>query len=167
MAEKYVRIYLKRNFFLALFVAVAAFVPLFTVALIYDVVENDAAISLVPFAVVPICFLYSFFRTVRFKKMITRQEKEYATDFNDLNAVRIDDLVYQNVSWLVIAGKVAIYKEHIRNASYKVVRGNMGSSAIVTLFTADGRRYRIWCRSVSGAVKIRKWCAAQKDKNPK
>ena len=48
MVNKYIRIYHKRNIQLAIFCATLVFVPLFVVALFYDIVPEDTLISFLP-----------------------------------------------------------------------------------------------------------------------
>ncbi len=157
MTRKYIDIYLKRNALLSFFCAIIAFIPLFVVSLIYDVVSYDLAVAFAPFALAFGCFLISIFPILRFKKMISEQEKIYNVTFSDVGATNLETVLYLGDDWLIYAGSCALYKKHIRGVKHKTEHGRAGSSNRVTITTVDGKRYAIWCLSTSNVNKIKSW----------
>ncbi len=158
MVEKYIRIYLKRNIALALFCATIAFIPLFVVSLIYDVLSHDLLISFIPFPISFVCVLISILPIIRFRKMIVRQESLYDTAFSDIDANHLETTLYLSKDWLIWAGSCAIYKEHIQSIKHKLESCSAGSSNKVTITTVDNKRYVIWCLSTTNIKKIKTWC---------
>ena len=157
MIDKYIHIYTKRNCLLALFCASIAFIPLFIVSLIYDVISEDTLVAFVPFIIAAICVAIASLCTIRFKKMIQMQEQQYGVQFNDDNVVHLETTLYLSEKWLIWAGVSAIYKDHIKTIHSKLVHGRSGSSNKVTIKTVDNNKYTIWCLSSSNINKIRKW----------
>ena len=157
MVNKYIKIYLKRNFKLALFCAIIVFLPFLTVSLIYDTYPNDILVSFAPFPLAVICFLISMLPTLRFKKMITQQEQMLDTLFSDCEAVHLETTLYLSKDWLIWAGSCAIHKRNIQSVDCRVRSGKSGSSNQVIITTADHRQYTIWCLSASNVKKIKNW----------
>lgn len=157
MIDKYIRIYTRRNCLLALFCASIAFIPLFIVSLIYNVIPEDTLIAFVPFLIAAICVAIASLCTIRFKKMIKMQEQLYGVQFNDDNVVHLETTLYLSEKWLIWAGISAIYKDHIKSIHSKSVCGKSGFSNKVTIKTVDNKKYIIWCSSSSSINKIRKW----------
>ena len=157
MIDKYIHIYTKRNWLLALFCASIVFIPLFIVSLIYDVIPKDTLIAFVPFLIAGICVATASLCTIRFKKMIKMQEQQYGVQFNDDNVVHLETTLYLSEKWLIWAGVSSIYKDHIKFIYSKLVHGRSGSSNKVTIKTVDNKEYTIWCLSSSNINKIRKW----------
>ena len=157
MVNKYIYIYTRRNCLLALFCASIAFIPLFIVSLIYDVIPEDTLIAFVPFVIAAICVAIASLATIRFKKMIKMQEQQYGVQFDDDNVVHLETTLYLSENWLIWAGISSIYKNHIKSIHSKLVHGRRGSSNKVTIKTVDNKKYIIWCLSSSNINKIRKW----------
>ena len=167
MVNKYIHIYNRRNCLLALFCAIIAFIPLFIVSLIYDVIPEDILISFVPFVIAAICVGIASLYIVRFKKMIETQEQLYGVKFNDDHVVHLETTLYLSEDWLIWAGVSAIYKCHIKSVHSKLMHGRSGSSNKVVITTVDNKKYVIWCLSSSNINKIRKWKNNNiKDSNP-
>ena len=167
MVNKYIHIYNRRNCLLALFCAIIAFIPLFIVSLIYDVIPEDTLISFVPFVISAICVAIASLYTIRFKKMINMQEQLYGVSFNDNNAVHLETTLYLSEDWLIWAGVSSMYKSHIKSVRPKLTHGKSGSSNKVVITTVDNKKYVIWCFSSSNINKIRKWKNNNiKDSNP-
>ena len=157
MIDKYIHIYTKRNCLLALFCASIAFIPLFIVSLIYDVIPEDTLIAFAPFVFAAICVAIASLSTIRFKKMIKTQEQQYGVQFDDYNVIHLETTLYLSENWLIWAGISSIYKNHIKSIHSKLVHGRSGSSNKVTIKTVENKKYMIWCLSSSNINKIRKW----------
>ena len=157
MVKKYIRIYNKRNFMLSLLCASIAFLPLFIVSLVYDVIAGDTLIAFIPFAIGAIYVAVASLFTLRFQKMIRQQEQRYNIHFNDKDVVHLETNLYLSRDWLIWAGSSAIYKKHIKSISSQLITGKGGSSNEVIIKTVDNKRYRIWCLDSSNIVTIRKW----------
>ena len=157
MIDKYVKIYNKRNWLLALVLAGIVFFPLFIVSLTHDVVPNDTLMSFIPFMIAALCVAAASLYTIRFKKMIEMQQQLYGVQFNDDNAVNLETTLYLSDDWLIWAGSAAIYKKHIKSISSSRVNGRHGTSYRVIIKTVDNKQYTIWCTSSSNIKKIRKW----------
>ena len=154
----YIRSYIKRNVFLALFCAIIVFIPFFIVSLLYNYDPNDTVLSFIPFGIALICVLLSLLPIVRFRKMIDEQEKMYNTVFSDSGAEHLETTIYLSEEWLIKAGCTALYKEHVENAESKLMTGSAGASNRIKIKTKDGKRYIIWCLSDSNLKKILSWC---------
>ncbi len=157
MINKYIHIYNRRNCLLALFCASIAFIPLFIVSLIYDVIPEDTLIAFAPFAIAAICVAIASLYTIYFKKMINMQEQLYGVQFNDNNVVHLETTLYLSEDWLIWAGISAIQKCHIKSIRSKLIYGRSGSSNKVVITTVDNKKYAIWCLSSSNINKIKKW----------
>ncbi|MBQ8524513.1 MAG: hypothetical protein IJ457_07820 [Clostridia bacterium] len=157
MIDKYIHIYTKRNCLLALSCASIAFMPLFIVSLMYDVILEDTLVAFVPFIIAAICVAIASLSTIRFKKMIRMQEQQYGVQFNDDNVVHLETTLYLSEKWFIWAVISAIYKDHIKSIHSKLVHGRSGSSNKVTIKTVDNKKYTIWCLSSSNINKIKKW----------
>lgn len=157
MVNKYVKIYNKRNILLALFCATIAFIPLFAVSLIYDVVEEDIIISFLPFIIAAICVAIASIFNLRFKRMIKTQEQIYNVQFNDTNVINLETTLYLSNEWLIWAGSSAIYKKHIKSIHSTIECGRAGRTNKVTVKTVDNKKYIIWCLRADNVEKIRKW----------
>ncbi|MBR2861712.1 MAG: hypothetical protein IKB86_07740 [Clostridia bacterium] len=157
MIEKYIKIYHRRNYYLALMCSVIVFIPFFVVSLIYDVIKYDILIAFLPFPIGAIFVALAYLYTIRFKKMIQYQEQLYNAEFNDEGVVNLETTLYLSKDWLIWAGSSAIYKKHIKNIRSKVEYGRAGSSNKVTITTVDGKKYIIWCFSATNILKIRRW----------
>ena len=101
MIDKYIHIYTRRNCLLALFCASIAFIPLFIVSLIYNVIPEDTLIAFVPFLIAAICVAIASLCTIRFKKMIKMQEQLYGVQFNDDNVLHLETTLYLSEKWLI------------------------------------------------------------------
>lgn len=157
MMDKYIRIYNKRNIKLAFVCATIVFVPIFVVSLFYDVVQEDALVSFVPYILALVCIAIASLFTKRFRKMIHKQEQLYDVQFQDTDVVHLETTLYLSRDWLIWAGSCAMYKEHIKSISSKPRHGRVGSSNEVVIRTVDNKRYKIWCLSSSNVKKIKKW----------
>lgn len=157
MINKYINIYNKRNCLLSLVCASIAFVPLFVVSLIYDVVPEDILIAFAPFVIGVICVAIASLFTIRFRKMIRHQEQLYKVQFSERNVVHLETTLYLSSDWLIRAGISAIYRNHIKSISSKLIIGKGGSSNKVIIKTVDNKKYTIWCLNSSNVVKIKKW----------
>ena len=157
MPEKYIKIYHKRNVQLVFICASIIFLPLFITSLLYDVVPGDIWIALVPFYLVPICVAVASLYTIRFRKMIAKQEQMYCIQFQDDNVEHLETTLYLSRDWLIWAGSCAFYKQHIK--SIRSVRrfGRAGSSNQVTIQTMDNKKYTVWCLSASNVKKLIVW----------
>lgn len=157
MINKYIRIYHKRNVRLALACAAIISIPLFVVSLFADVVQEDTWISFIPFVLAIACILVASLFTIRFKKMIEKQELLYKVQFQDTDVVHLETTLYLSKEWLIWAGSCAIYKEHIKSINSVLRHGSAGSSNEIIIKTVDNKRYRIWCLSASNVKKIKEW----------
>lgn len=157
MIEKYIKIYHKRNAKLALFCAVISFIPLFVVSLIYDVVPEDIFVSFVPFVLASISVAIASLFTIRFKKMIKKQEQIYDIQFQDTNTTNLETTLYLSNDWLIWAGSCAFFKKHIKSINAILRHGQAGSSNQVTIITVDNKKYTIWCLSSSNVQRIKEW----------
>ena len=128
MINKYVHIHNRRNCLLAMFCASIAFIPLFIVSLIYDVIPEDTLIAFVPFVIAAVCVAIASLYTIRFKKMIKMQEHLYGVQFNDDNVVHLGKTLYLSENWLIWAGIISIYKNHIKSIHSELIRSGVGSS---------------------------------------
>lgn len=157
MPEKYIKIYHKRNVQLVFICASIIFLPLFITSLLYDVVPGDIWIALVPFYLVPICVAVASLYTIRFRKMIAKQEQMYCIQFQDDNVEHLETTLYLSRDWLIWAGSCAFYKKHIQ--SIRSIRrfGRAGSSNQVTIQTMDNKKYTVWCLSASNVKKLKEW----------
>ena len=155
--RKYINIYIRRNFLLALFCSIIIFIPLFIVSLIYDVISYDIAVSFTPFVLSFLCVLFSNFSTIKFKKMITQQETMYNIEFNDNSAQHLETTLYLSDNWLIYAGISAFCKNHIRSIRTKVECGKAGTSKRIIIETVNNKKYAIWCVSDENARNIEKW----------
>ena len=163
LISKYIKVYVKRNVFLALFCSILVFIPLFICSLIYDVLSYDIAVSFVPFAIAIICVLISLIPTIQFRRMIAQQEKQYGVKFSDAWAVHLETTLYLSDNWLIWAGVSALYRGHISDIQAKTMSGSVGSSNKVKLITADNRRYVVWCLSDNNLKKVYKWLNRSQD----
>ena len=155
--NKYIAFYHKRNFVLSLICAIICFIPLFIVSLIANVIKEDILISFVPFAIFFIVVGIESLFTIRFKRMIFEQEKEYEVQFNDDEVIHLETTLFISNEWLIWAGSVALCKKNIKTIKSKLRYGRAGSSNEVIITTLDDRKYRIWCLSSSNVDKIKKW----------
>lgn len=157
MINKYIRIYHRRNIQLAFLCATIVFVPLFVVSLFYDVVPEDTLVSFVPYILAAACVAIASLFTVRFRKMIHKQEQLYDAQFQDTNVVHLETTLYLSNDWLIWAGSCAIYKAHINSISSAHRHGRVGSSHEVIINTVDNKQYKIWCLNSSTVQNIKKW----------
>ncbi|MBQ9414898.1 MAG: hypothetical protein IJU16_07220 [Clostridia bacterium] len=157
MIATYIRIYMKRNIWLAFVCATMVFIPLFIASLIYDYVPYDIALSFILFGLAFICVLLSLLPTVRFKNMIANQEKQYAITFSDNHAEHLETTLYLSDEWLIWAGSCALYKKHIKSAKPNLEAGRAGMSYRITLHTKDGKRYIIWCLNHTNKENVLTW----------
>lgn len=155
--NKYIALYNKRNLVLAFFGAVICFIPLFIVSLIYNVIKEDILISFAPFVISFTAVAIASLSTIRFKRMIKEQEKQYVSQFNDDKVVHLETTLFLSDEWLICAGSVALHKNHITSIKSKLRYGRAGASNEVILTTTDGKKYRIWCLNSSNIEKIRDW----------
>ena len=155
--EKYIKIYKKRNIKLALVCAFIVFIPLFVVSLFYDVVPEDTIVSFVPFVLATLSVAFASLYTLRFKKLIEKQEQIYGIQFQDINAEHLESTLYLSDEWLIWAGSSAFFKKHIKSISSVRRFGRVGSSNEVTIKTIDNKKYTVWCLSASNIKKIREW----------
>ncbi len=155
--KEYIRIYQKRNIKLAFLCAVIVFIPLFVVSLFYDVVLEDTIVSFVPFVLAALSVVVAYLYTLRFKKLIEKQEQIYDIQFQDTNAEHLETTLYLSDDWLIWAGSCAFYKKHIKSINSVRRYGRAGSSNQVTIKTIDNKKYTIWCLSASNIKKIKEW----------
>ena len=155
--KKYIEIYHKRNIKLALFCAIIVFVPLFVVSLFYDVVPEDTIVSFAPFVLAIVSIGVASLYTLRFKKLIEKQEHIYDIKFQYTNAQHLETTLYLSDDWLIWAGCSAFYKKHIKSISSVRRFGRVGSSNEITIKTIDNKKYTIWCLSSSNIKKIKDW----------
>ena len=161
MPEKYIKIYHKRNVRLVFICASIIFLPLFITSLLYDVVPGDIWIALVPFYLAPMCVAVASLYTIRFRKMIAKQEQAYHIQFQDHDVVHLETTLYLSDDWLIWAGSCAFYKQHIK--AIRSVRrfGRAGSSNQVTIQTMDDKKYTVWCLSAANVKKLKAWQKSQ------
>lgn len=157
MVEKYIKLFIKRNILTALICAFLIFVPIFIVALIFDVLSYDLFVAFIPFPIAFVCVLISLLPIIRFKKMIIQQEVLYSVKFCDTDSINLETTLFLNKEWLIWAGSCAIYKKHIHSVNYKKETGRVGSSYKVTIQTNDNKHYSVWCFSLSNIKKIKDW----------
>ena len=157
MVEKYIKLFIKRNILTALICAFLVFVPIFIVALIFDVLSYDLFVAFIPFPIALVCVLISLLPIIRFKKMIIQQEVLYNVEFCDTDSINLETTLFLNKEWLIWAGSCAINKKHIHSVNYKRVTGRVGSSYKVTILTNDNKHYSVWCLSLSNIKKIKDW----------
>ncbi len=157
MINKYIKIYHKRNIQLASICATFCFLPLFVVSLFYDVIPGDILVSFVPYILAAVCTGAASLLTVRFRKMIHKQEQLYGVQFQDTNVVHLETVLYLSNDWLIWAGSCAVYKAHIKSMETTLRHGRVGSSNEVVINTVDHKQYRIWCLSASNVKILKKW----------
>ena len=156
--KKYIIYYNKRNIKIAFAFAAVIFILFFVVSLIYDVIENDVLISFSPFVFAAISVAIASLYTIRFKKMIEKQEKLYDVQFQDKDIERLETTLFLSDEWLIWAGSCAFYKKHIDSInSVRRYAQAGGSSNEITVKTVDGKKYTIWCLSSSNVKRIKKW----------
>ena len=156
--KKYIIYYNKRNIKIAFAFAAVIFILFFVVSLIYDVIENDVLISFLPFVYAAISVAIASLYTIRFKKMIEKQEKLYDVQFQDKDIERLETTLFLSDEWLIWAGSCAFYKKHIKSInSVRRYAQAGGSSNEITVKTVDGKKYTIWCLSSSNVKRIKKW----------
>ncbi len=156
--KKYITYYNKRNIKIAFAFAAVIFILFFVVSLIYDVIENDVLISFLPFVYAAISVAIASLYTIRFKKMIEKQEKLYDVQFQDKDIERLETTLFLSDEWLIWAGSCAFYKKHIKSInSVRRYAQAGGSSNEITVKTVDGKKYTIWCLSSSNVKRIKKW----------
>ncbi len=159
--EKYIEIYHKRNIKTALVCAVIVFIPLFVVALFYDVVPHDIIVAFLPFVLAALSVAVASLYTIRFKKMIAEQEHTYNMEFQDTNTEHLETTLFLSDDWLIWAGSSAFCKKHIKSISSVCRFGRAGSSNEVSIKTIDNKKYTIWCLSTSNIKKIKEWKKSQ------
>ena len=157
LIKKYIKIYHKRNVLLALFCASIIFLPLFITSLLYDAVPGDIWIALVPFYLAPICVAVASLYTIRFRKMIAKQEQTYHIQFQDDNVEHLETTLYLSRDWLIWAGSCAFCKKHIQSIHSVRRFGRAGSSNQVTIQTMDNKKYTVWCLSAANVKKLKAW----------
>ena len=156
----YIRIYLKRNFFLCLGIALPIALLFFIVAIFYDVLAYDMLLSLVPFLIGGLSFLCSALYILRFTRMIKLQEELFGIQFNDVNAKPLfkGSVTYTSENWFVHSGSCAFYRKYIKSLSHKKYIGVRGGSGYkVKIKTVDGKIYGLWLISSSDINKIYEW----------
>ena len=121
--KKYIKIYHKRNLMLALLCATPTFIILFVVSLLYDYVPQDTMVSFSPFALAAFSVAIASLSTIRFKKLIGKQEQIYGIQFQDTNAEHIEKTLYVSKDWLIRAGAFSFYKKHIKSITYILENG--------------------------------------------
>ena len=157
MIDKYIKIYYRRNIQLALICATIVFLPLFIVSLFYDVIPADTLISFVPYILAALCVAIVSLFTIRFRKMIHKQEQIYSVKFQDTDVVHLESTLYLSNDWLIWAGSCALYKGHIQSIRSELCHGRGGSSNEVVIKTVDNKKYTIWCLNSSNVKKIKEW----------
>ena len=156
----YIRVYLKRNFFLCLGLSLPVALLFFIVAIFYDVVAYDMLLSLVPFLIGGLGFLCSALYILRFTRMIKLQEKLFDIQFSDTNAKPFfkDSVTFTSEDWFIHSGSCAFYRKYIKSLSYKKYYGTRGGSGYkVKIKTVDGKIYGLWLMSTSDIKKIYEW----------
>ncbi len=157
MVDKYIRMYNIRNVKTALLCASIASLPLFLVSLFYDVIAEDTLISFLPFVLAAVVVAFASLYTIRFKKLICKQEQLYGVQFQDSNAKRLETMLYLSDDWLIWAGSCALYRRHIQSLSAVRRYGRSGASNQVRIKTVDGEEYTVWCLNASHIKEIREW----------
>ena len=157
MVEKYVKLYMKRNYLLGLWFVAICLAPLLISDLVYGRTVG-IQVGVVILFVVGMGVLVSYIPTSRFRKMIAEQEALYQTKFTDYGARRLEGVLYISEDWLIASGTCAVYKKHIRTVNEKYI-GNRRwrGSYHVTLTTADQKRYVIVVQNKDNIKPIRKW----------
>ena len=155
--KKYINIYHKRNIMFALLGATLAFTPMFIVSLLYDYVPEDTALSFSPFVLAAFGVGAASLSTLRFKKLIRKQEQLYGIQFQDINAEHIEKTLYVSRNWLIRAGTFAFYKKHIKSITYALHNGQGGPSYKVTIKTVENKSYTFWSKNLANIKKIRIW----------
>lgn len=157
MIEKYIKLYLKRNIWLGSVCATIVAIPMLITSLIYDVLEYDLLISLIPFPIAVIVVLFCSLPIPRFRKMIQEQETLYGTAFNDADVEHLETTLYIAKDWLIWAGVSAFHRKHIKEISHKLRHGRPGTSNEVRIVTVDNKKYTTWCLSASHVKNIKSW----------
>ena len=155
--EQYIKIFNKRNVMLALLCATPAFILLFVVSLLYDYVPEDTMVSFFPFVFAAFSVAVASLSTIRFKKLIKKQEQIYGIQFQDTNAEHIEKTLYISRDWLIRAGTFAFYKKHVKSITYILQNGKGGPLYKVTIKTIENKTYTFWSKNLSNIKKIRKW----------
>lgn len=158
MVVKYIKIYTKRNVWLAFLCATIVAVPLIIASLIFDVLEYDILAAFIPYPIAAIVILFCSLPIFRFRRMIQEQEALYGAAFNDVDVMHLETTLYISQDWLIWAGISAFHKKHIKKITHRLRHGNAGvSSNEVKIITVDNRKYTIWCLSTSNIVKLKNW----------
>ena len=151
--DAYIRIYWKEWLYLAFLCSLIECIPLLIVALLYDVIPYDLLIAFCPFLIAVALLPLAWLSTWRFRRMIAKQEALYGIAFSDTGVVCLDKMLHLSDAWLIVPGRCAIYKHHIR--SVKCVRSGRDHKLDIT--TTDNRCYRVWCRSSTVGKTVQKW----------
>ena len=159
MINKYIKIFIKRNCLSSLLYGAIVFLPLFAEALDGKSTLRDTAFAfLIAFAICIIYVAIASLPAIRFKRMIRRQERLYKIQFNDYyGAVNLEKTVYLSHSWIIYAGKIAVYKKHIQAISSKFINARGPSFYKVIIKTVDNKKYTLKCYEQSNLIKIHKW----------
>lgn len=122
--------------------------------------EQAAAILLCALAAA-IFVGYSLFRILPFLRMIRRQEEQYGVIFDDKNPKTVEkwsSWIVLTDHWLILPGRLALYREEIRSASIGDARPQKGGTVYpVNIQTASGKTFRLKCKSEASARFVRKW----------
>ena len=155
--NKYIKIYFKRNTFLALILGILVWLPLFIVSLISDVLSYDLLVSFVPFFIGFAGVAVSALTIPRFRKMIDRQEALYHSTFPQGEAQHLETTLYLSEDWLVSAGVIAMHRKHIHSLEHRTERNNSGTSNKIVIQTVDNKTYTIRYLGTNNIRKIRQW----------
>ena len=157
MVEKYVKLYMKRNYLLGLWFVAICLAPLLISDLVYGRTVG-IQVGVVIFLVVGMGVLMSYIPISRFRKMIAEQEALYQTEFTDDGVRRLEGILHISENWLIASGTCAVYKKHIRAVDEKYVSNRRWRGSYhVTLITADQKRYVIVVQNKDNIKPIRKW----------
>ena len=154
---KYIRIYMQNNLQTGVLCAVLCFIAFFAVSIRYDVFEHDVAFSFIPFGIALIMIAATYFRTFRFRKMISAQEKRYKVKFSEENAEFLCSGVYLSENWLIFAGICAFHKKFIKSVS-QVKKSKL---PLMSINTADGGQYKLRIVTKDEVGAVNEWLNGQ------
>lgn len=161
VVNKYIRIYHKRNIVVAAIGSTFVFAELLLLALFTGRVAEYIWGIISPFALAAIGVLLASLSTIRFGKMIKKQEQLYHVEFEDANTEQLEKTLFLSERWLIAAGNCAVYKQHIQSIG---ADSRYSTSYRILIKTYDGKEYAIWSQKSYSLRKIKRWLQTDLEK---